>query len=627
MDSEQKGNVQLFTGECLFLPVTICVVSEDEEDSWSFSDNSIKEGDYNSSDVDGDLTKLDACTSQEKSRASPYWLVDMNKFQDVQKGASKIVPDAIIQKVIGQKKKLFEENDARLQSKKDSDLKVSKRSVFAACSRGEIRNKGSPQMSTIKIEGDVKLASIMSYKRRLKRTKVNIMQCRDLRQSQKKQGSDKRQKKTKGREVTKDEKTLNSSLISESHLPPLESPAAQISHEAKRKSHEYMHQKLEAETNNFYCKLCNFSTNETKAFIQHIEGHSDNRVSERPQSDYTSMNSKQPPQKKRKTKLLACSKCGFSTKEKWDFEAHTKSHVEKNAIKNEQDSKSKASTQNKSEVHTGQEEKKIYSCQLCHVTFQSALLLERHKNVHLISDTVFSCDQCKYSTYSSYNLKCHIRIHTGEKPFQCNVCQSFFRTLSHLVRHKRVHVNSKNEDCNVKSKESKSMLGNQEVDNGSESRSSLSQRHSCEHCQYSTNNTYNLKCHMRIHTGEKPYQCKECQFSFRTQSQLSRHQRLHTCVKSDGETGESGKASLPASQQHNRSQIKSECSLGQVHSCNECDYTTLNSYNLKVHLRKHTNERPYRCSQCDAAFRTQSHLYRHKRCHLPKTEVEEDKSD
>ncbi|XP_015201875.1 uncharacterized protein [Lepisosteus oculatus] len=127
MDSEQKGNVQLFTGECLFLPVTICVVSEDEEDSWSFSDNSIKEGDYNSSDVDGDLTKLDACTSQEKSRASPYWLVDMNKFQDVQKGASKIVPDAIIQKVIGQKKKLFEENDARLQSKKDSDLKVSKR--------------------------------------------------------------------------------------------------------------------------------------------------------------------------------------------------------------------------------------------------------------------------------------------------------------------------------------------------------------------------------------------------------------------------------------------------------------------------------------------------------------------
>ncbi|XP_069035602.1 uncharacterized protein [Lepisosteus oculatus] len=129
MDSEQKGNVQLFTGECLFLPVTICVVSEDEEDSWSFSDNSIKEGDYNSSDVDGDLTKLDACTSQEKSRASPYWLVDMNKFQDVQKGASKIVPDAIIQKVIGQKKKLFEENDARLQSKKDSDLKVSKPSV------------------------------------------------------------------------------------------------------------------------------------------------------------------------------------------------------------------------------------------------------------------------------------------------------------------------------------------------------------------------------------------------------------------------------------------------------------------------------------------------------------------
>uniref|UniRef100_A0A8C9N0E9 C2H2-type domain-containing protein n=1 Tax=Serinus canaria TaxID=9135 RepID=A0A8C9N0E9_SERCA len=51
----------------------------------------------------------------------------------------------------------------------------------------------------------------------------------------------------------------------------------------------------------------------------------------------------------------------------------------------------------------------------------------------------FICDHCFGAFRSSYHLKRHILIHTGEKPFECDMCDMRFIQKYHLERHKRVH--------------------------------------------------------------------------------------------------------------------------------------------------------------------------------------------
>ncbi|NXM20858.1 ZN740 protein, partial [Ploceus nigricollis] len=78
----------------------------------------------------------------------------------------------------------------------------------------------------------------------------------------------------------------------------------------------------------------------------------------------------------------------------------------------------------------------------------------------------FICDHCFGAFRSSYHLKRHILIHTGEKPFECDMCDMRFIQKYHLERHKRVH------------------------------------------------------------SGEKPYQCERCMQSFPRTDRLLRHKRM-----------------------------------------------------------------------------------------------------
>lgn len=80
------------------------------------------------------------------------------------------------------------------------------------------------------------------------------------------------------------------------------------------------------------------------------------------------------------------------------------------------------------------------SAPLCGKTYPSRLSLKRHIDVTHLKKKQIACSQCGKQFATQPNLREHLNLHTGRRPFHCSLCARRFRQASQLSLHKREHV-------------------------------------------------------------------------------------------------------------------------------------------------------------------------------------------
>lgn len=87
-------------------------------------------------------------------------------------------------------------------------------------------------------------------------------------------------------------------------------------------------------------------------------------------------------------------------------------------------------------------------CNICNKTFSTPFARMGHMRTHYSGlPRKFACTECDKRYLTQSQLKKHLRVHSGVKPYRCNLCPKAFLRKWDLTRHTRVHTGEKPFQC------------------------------------------------------------------------------------------------------------------------------------------------------------------------------------
>ncbi|KAJ3640396.1 hypothetical protein Zmor_003697 [Zophobas morio] len=262
-----------------------------------------------------------------------------------------------------------------------------------------------------------------------------------------------------------------------------------VNHVRRHRSSQEKYTCENAKIEEYYCKDCDFRTELTILFRQHINKYHSFKIES---GDDLSLQDFS-------VQKYVCKKCDLETNLSLKWLQHTSECMEK---KENQTSVSFVK-ENTNIFHFKKGDgKRWYYCTKCSYKVRNKAKLKYHMAKHDVNKQ-YSCDKCPFKTGYKATLRDHIkRNHLDERDVEWHKCEKCrFKTLrkSDLIR----HVNN----LHLKEEEG--------------------EWYECNECPYKTRSKCSLKTHVILkHLDEEKitwYKCEQCQYKARLKASLKRH--------------------------------------------------------------------------------------------------------
>ena len=325
------------------------------------------------------------------------------------------------------------------------------------------------------------------------------------------------------------------------------------------------------------CGFCKFTTAETPNLKRHIQQkhenvkyscqHCDKRFIDKSRfKDHVNFVHLNLPRT-----IHSCGQCG-------------KKFIEKSALKN----------------HTNKHLGIAFPCEQCNFKTHSKSSLNLHKKFHHEEREWFLCDLCEYKG-TKKGLRVHKESKHGGKTFPCDICDYSSTTMKNLKKHIRYQHISGVFKCK-KCEYSCSLKG--KLENHTRRSHSDPLFFQCAKCDYVAKGRDALSRHTKYHHEKKRFKCDKCEKLFTE----PRHLKIHILNKHEGFVWKcsscSYNAASPAALREHKKNVH-QINLIKKHECSQCGKKFGKPYRLKVHMRYHTGQRPYKCKFCEKNFHEQ----------------------